>query len=236
MLTEPKKRILVLCTEARGWSSLLKELGISETRLAAHLRELRREGLLAKDKKGSYIDTDKGLKIVDEAKIVDTFKEEKNAALESTVRKKIRKILIVNGALMDLHATKSVLKIIFTSPYYLFRAFDPVTRDDRLYLEFLTNVYIDSVRSFLEKNENFTEIELLCAWQVEKGERDNRMGIKFDYPAAWQRNLNSRIKKILDDKEIDSKRVYNFLKLISHPITMRGRIRRELWSQMQATS
>jgi len=73
MLTEPKKRILVLCTEARGWSSLLKELGISETRLAAHLRELRHEGLLAKDKKGSYIDTNKGLKIVDEAKIVDLF-------------------------------------------------------------------------------------------------------------------------------------------------------------------
>jgi len=210
-------------------------LGISETRLAAHLRELQREDLLAKDKKGSYIDTDKGLKIVDEGKIIDIFKEEKNAALEPTVRKKIRKILIVNGALMDLHTTKSVLKIIFTSPYYLFRAFDPVTRDDKLYLEFLTNVYIYSVRSFLEKTENFTEIELLCAWQVEKGERDNRMGIKFDYPAAWQRNLNSRLKKILDDKEIDSKRVYNFLKLISHPITMRGRIRRELWSQMQAT-
>jgi predicted transcriptional regulator len=71
--SEPKKRILFLCTKAHSWSSLLKELGISETRLAAHLGELRREGLLAKDKKGSYIDTDRGLKAAGKAKAIDAF-------------------------------------------------------------------------------------------------------------------------------------------------------------------
>jgi hypothetical protein len=102
---------------------------------------------------------------------------------------------------------------------------------ERQYLNFLAELYIHSVKKFLDKVEGeLSFIELRAAWQVLELDVWNKIidkeGLTFDFKGTWERHygmLSDELKGRMAEASLNEEVIFRKLRAFSFPAKERVR-------------
>ena len=232
-----KNKIRILTALPARWTTLKNVTNIYNNALRKHLKGLESVGLIVK-KDGVWERTPEGDRLLQEviageASTIGLSFKFKPGRLRDEVFQRFKHV----GFAATLQKSRGFFEAVAIIPVVkdLILTFHPGRLEDE-YLSFATDLYMDSVISFLGlKPEQLDYIKLRAAWQVVDlngwRKRLEKPGLVFDYPRMWNSlypDLSDKLKKRLEELDGNEKnqqwRMFRRLKLWSFTVTERLRL------------
>jgi len=220
-------------------------LGKPDRTIYVNLRELRTRGLVSKMSRGVYTITKKGeisieAFLVQKEAIVE-FDVEKNLGLSKVknLEEELERRLRSHAAVHDLQKSRTVKQLIASIGLLgykdIFKTYLFVDKLDKEYLKFLANLYIHSVKKYLDKKEGEMDyLGLKAAWQAVRQDAwslcDEREGLIFDFKNAWDyfaKQRSDKLKTKMEARRLDQQCVFRKLRIFSFPISTRIKLVQE---------
>jgi predicted transcriptional regulator len=211
-----RQKLLNALLSPSSFSELFQKTGMSTATLSRYLKLMEEAGEIQRKIEGGsvvYMLTPLGLR---EAHTNLT-------PLENEIARK----LYLFGATLDLRDKDSATKLTRAEPSSsnIFKQFAILEHYERRYLNFLAELYVHSVKKFLDKLEgelNFVEVR--AAWQVvTRNAWDGAVqkeGLHFDYSSTWDnfyRKLDQELKDKLAIVSLNKEIIFRKLRAFSFP-------------------
>jgi len=207
------------------FSEILKKTRMSTATISKYLKIMEETGEVRKvirNGRLAYALTPYGLKEIHK--------------MATQVENEVIRKLHLYGAVLDLRKQRSITDIVVGAGLPaikdIVRTFAMLRRTDREYLRFLAELYVHSVKKFIDKTEGeLTYVELRAVWQVIDSnawkEPVVKEGLHFDYINAWRRfygNLSSELKRKMKERNLNEEKIFKKLRAFSFPASERIRL------------
>ncbi|MEM3703198.1 MAG: winged helix-turn-helix domain-containing protein [Candidatus Bathyarchaeia archaeon] len=221
-------KLLRALTRAATFSEVVEKTGMSTATVSKYLQLMEEAGEVRK-------------KLVDGRVVYELTtlgRRELHASLTPLENEVVRKFYL-SGAVLDLQRKRSLTGVLLgiesPVPKDLVKSFALLKPQEREYLNFLAELYVHSVKEFLDKVEgqlNF--IERRAAWQVVESDAWNKIirknGLHFDYTNTWEKfygELNEELRGKMTENSLNKEVVFRKLRAFSFPLKERIKLLEE---------
>lgn len=228
----------------KRYSELMVMLGKPNRTIFVNLQELIARGLVSKPARGTYAITKKGEAfaeefVVQKQAVVDLILEKDLARSKKGLGDELVRRLRRHGAGLDIQKRRTVKQIIASIGMLgykdLAKAFLFPGKLEKEYIGFLANLYMHSVKKYLNKKEGeLNYLELKAAWQAVGPDAwhllDEREGLIFDFQDAWNcfaKRRSDELKTKMDGQELNQNNVFKVLRVFSFPVFTRTKLVKE---------
>lgn len=236
MLSETKLKILEACKNPCSFTQIVKAAGITKRNVATHINQLEEMGLILKGGNGKYLLTEKGT-VELEREVggrLESMELMASSWIDSSrnLYEEAEKRLYLHGSALDLRPPRSFIDALLGLTWKdLLESFLVLGEKDKEYLGFLSNLYIESVKSFLGTSKQTMSFqEIRAAWQLARDVVDNREGLHFDFKSSWNTlhyELSEELKETMRKRNLTPEHIYKKLKAFSFPVLERIRMVRK---------